>query len=444
MASGALEYDPRAAPIDSRVIAGSPAPQAYPGMAFKEFEKTPDLLADQPHSQQGFGALLTLQDLEQIALQSNPTLVQAKMAVRAAEGEYLQSGLRPNPRIGYTGEDVGIVGTAGQQGASVSQEFLTGGKRRLGQAVASHDLRTARYGWEVQRRRVLNDVRAGYYEVLLAQRTIDVNEQLNGVGEKGVEVAEQLKTAMQFSQADVLQARIEADIARVNLNEARNHHQAAWHRLAAMLGQPQMEAVPLAGDVTADLPQFTREESLRQLLDNSPELSRARSGVQRARCELARQCARRIPNFEVEVAAKYDYATRDTLADVALTLPLPIFDRNQGNIVKAEAELIAARREVQRIDFDLQDRFAAAYEQYGNSRERAEVYSRNIIPNAKEALRLTRIGADEGEFGYVALLTAQRTYFSASLAYLNNLEEFWDRSVQLEGMLLSGGLGPRE
>jgi cobalt-zinc-cadmium efflux system outer membrane protein len=383
---------------------------------------------------------LTLDDLERIALESNPTLVQASMAVQAAQGNYVQAGLYPNPTIRYIADEVGNDGGQGFQGGGVAQEIVTAGKLRLGRAVASHEVVQARLVWETQRRRVLNDVRAGYYDVLLAQKMIEVNEQLLRIGEEGVKATEKLRAAQEVSRADVLQAQIEAESARLNLVEARNFLLSAWRRLAAVLGRPEMDLTPLVGDVEKDLPAFDWKDTLDQVWVQSPELAHARAGIERAQCELARQYAMRVPNLGVGAVVKYDTVSRYTVADVGLSLPLPLFDRNQGRILRAQADLAAARNEVRRVELSLYDRLAAAFEQYATARQRVETYTKTILPNAQKSLDLIRIGYREGEFGYLSLLTAQRTYFGVNLDHLRNLREFRSRCVELEGMLLRGGL----
>lgn len=385
-------------------------------------------------------ARLTLEDLENIALASNPTLAQAGMAVQAAQGVYVQAGLYPNPTLGYLADEIGNDGAQGLQGGFIAQEIVTAGKLRLARAVAGHELRQAQYAWEAQRRRVMNDVRAGYHEVLLAQKKVEVHKQLLDIEEHTLRSSQQLREAKEVSEVDVLQARVEAENAALNLGEAREAHQAAWRRLAAVLGRPEMEPVALVGDVTQGLPAITWEESLARLLTQSPELAHARAGLQRAQCELARQCAERIPNFEMGSAVKYDTATQFAVVDLELGVPLTIFNRNQGNILRAQAALAAAHQEVRRVELDLRHRLAAAYEQYVNARRRAEAYTKSILPNARKSLDLTSVGYREGEFPYLTLLTAQRTFYDITLKYLSSLEELWARSVELEGLLLRGGL----
>jgi len=385
---------------------------------------------------------LSLRDLEQIALRHNPTLVQAGMAVRAAEGRYVQAGLYPNPALGYAGGDMGLEGTSGQQGVVVGQEIVTGGKLRLGRAVASHEVQQARHGWEVQRRRVMTSVRMGYYEVLLAQMVVDTYERLVRVAEQGAEVTRRLREAQEVSEAALLQARIEAEQEKLALAEARSRHRTVWGQLAAVLGQPDLQPCPLIGDLTQSLPTLDREETLAGLLTRSPELARARSGVERARCQLALERALRKPNLETEVWVKHDETTMETLADVSVGVALPLFDRNQGNIASAQARLVAADREVRRLELDLYSRFAEAFDSYANARRQVATYTNTILPNARTSLELVRTGYREGEFGYLELLNAQRTLFNVNLSYLANLRELWIRAIELEGLLIHGGLDP--
>ena len=433
-----------------RFVADQPLPDALPTLEDPEPTKpepTPPPPAAVPLREPALppareipADALTLDDLVEFAMESNPTLMQATAAVQAAEGRYVQSGLYPNPTIAYQGVDMGLDGTSGQQGMAVSQAVVTSNKRIWAMAVAESEIQQAQLAWESQRRRVVNGIRSGYYDVLLAQRTIDVNNELVRIGKRGVELAERRLAARQISKAEVLQIQIESQMAELGLNQAKNRHDSAWRRLTAVLGKPEMQPQPLAGEVDKDLPQFDWRDTLDHLLTQSPELAQSLAAVETARNTLALQCARRVPNFQVATGVKYDESARFTLADVEISVPIPVFNRNQGNIMAAQSNLAAAQNEVRRLELQLRDRLAEAFEQYANASRQVEVYSGSIVPNAEESLRLANIGYQAGHFGYLTLLTAQRTYFGVSLEYLESLKMFWARSVELEGMLLSGGL----
>jgi len=383
---------------------------------------------------------MTLAELEEMAERGNPTLAQAAARVQAARAQCLQVGLYPNPVVGYQGSEIGNEGRAGQQGGFIGQEVVTAGKLRWNRAVASQEIRQAEYAWEAQRFRVLTDVRRGFYEVLVAQRTVELAEQLLGIGERGVKAAEQLVKAEEVARADVLQARIESDSARILLEKARNRYTGAWRNLAAVVGDPALRPTALAGSLQDGLAQFTWEDTLNRLLAESPQLAGAQAGVARAQAALSRECAGRVPNLDLQAGVQYDNATRDTFASVQVGVPIPIYNRNQGNIRRAQAELAAAQHEVRRVQLALEQRLAAVFEQYATAHHQVEKYNRDIMPNAEESLKLVSAGYRQGEFSYLVLLTAQRTYFQTSLAYLEALRDLRGATAILEGNLLSDSL----
>ena len=215
-----------------------------------------------------------------------------------------------------------------------------------------------------------------------------------------------------------------------------------WRRLAAVLGRPDTLPAPLAGDLEGELPAVTWEDAIARLLQESPELAEARAGVQRARAAVAQQCAERTPNVDLRGALQYNNASGNTIAGLEVGMALPIHNRNQGNIARAEAQLIAACREVDRVQLALQERMAGVFEQYANAREEVEKYGRDILPNAKTSLDLVHNGYRQGQVDYLTLLTAQRTYFRVNLAYLESMRQYRTSRVAIDGLLLSGGLRP--
>jgi len=207
-----------------------------------------------------------------------------------------------------------------------------------------------------------------------------------------------------------------------------------------VMGVPGMEPVALVDGLQKPARELDWHGAMGRLMAESPELAEARSGVQRARCARQRACAGRIPNFDVAGAVRYNNSSEYTVATVEVGLPLMIFDRNQGNILKADAELAAACREVERVELVLQDRLADAFRQYASAKQQVERYAKQILPDARASLDLVRLGYEQGEFGYLEMLTAQRTYFRVNLAYVESLRQLWTNTARIEGMLVTGGL----
>lgn len=413
---------------------------------------------NRPHAA-GPGQPLTLADLEAIALGNNPTLALAAARVAAARGNAFQTGLWRNPVVGYQGNDIGNEGRAGQQGMFVEQEFDTGGKLRLSRLTAEQVARRREYELVAQRFRVLNDVRTQFYEALTAQRQTELSRQRLKLLEKSADETERLFKVEEASRIEVLQIRIEVGQARLVAETTANRYEVALRRLAAVLGTPEQLPAPLAGDaawerlaaapdapgkapVPPKLPVREWPSALALLLGSSPELLAASAGIREAQWALDRAQAEPIPNVTVQAGAQYDNATRDTFANVQLGVPLPVFNRNQGGIAKAAADLTAAQRRFASVQLALHTRLAEAFERYANARRQVEGYLSDIVPKALEARGIIdKYYRKERDLpALLAYLSSQRTLFEAQLAYLNAVKELHQSVIAIDGLVLTGSL----
>ena len=242
---------------------------------------SPAVPAAEPAPVQAAGtAPLTLADLEQMALRGNPTLAQAAANVEASRGRAMQSGLYPNPTVGYTSELIGVEGTAGElQGLFIDQTIVTAGKLRLNRAKFGQEVSQMEAQALAQEYRVLNGVRTRYYQLLAMQRVLDVRAELLKVADDAVTTTEQLKNVGAANKPDVLQAHIEARQEKVALENARALYEAARQQLAAYVGQPCLPPGRLEGDLEAAgaLPDY--DAALAHLLEASPELQVAQAEV---------------------------------------------------------------------------------------------------------------------------------------------------------------------
>ncbi len=387
---------------------------------------------------------ITVEELLALAMGNNPTLAQAAQQVAALRGKWLQAGLYPNPAVGYLGDDLGAGGTAGKQGATFSQQLVTAGKLRLDRAVVAHEIAQAPHAWELQLRRVQNDVRAAAYRVMAAQRHIGLHEQIAQISREALRATEQLYQAKEVAHVDVLKAQIEYHTAELMLQSVHNDHRRLCRQLAILVGLPEMESVRLHDELDRPPPDWSWDDVWHRLRGESPERAKALTAVERAECELARQCAGRVPDVEVQALVVYDHTIPQTTAAAAVGVPLPIFDRNQGKIRQAQAELSAARREVERVELAIRYRLADVWRQFDDARSRAARYREEILPVARKSLELTQAAYSKGELGYLELLTAQHMFYTTAEEHARAVEELWVAAVQIDELLLSGGLEPVE
>jgi len=377
---------------------------------------------------------------EKLALENNPTLAVAWARISAARGRQIQSGLYPNPTVGYVAEDIGEEGTAGQHGGFVSQQFITGKKLQLNRAVGSREVREQRFLFQAQELRVLNDVRLRFYDVLVAQHRLALTEELVRVSGQVAGATRQLLEAQQVAESDLLQAEIEAEEAQILASNARNETDEAWRRLAAAIGLSAITQTPLSGSLDDNLPLYDWESAYATVVAQHPDLSAASARVERARLAIARARRENVPDVTVMAMAMHMDQTGDDVVGVQAGVPLPVFNKNQGRIMEACSELVAAQNDIRRIELELQERLAAAYRQYANARQQADRYRGEMIPRAQRSLDLVSLGYREGQVDFVALLTGQRTYIRVNLAYIDALAELRQAEVMIEGQLLADSL----
>ena len=385
---------------------------------------------------------LSVVDLEQMALTSNPSLARAQARVAAAQGNWVQVGLMPNPTVGYSGQQLGSDGRAEQQGVMTSQEIVRGGKLRLNREVAAQEIAKAQQELAVQQQRVVTDVRLTFYDILVAKAQLDVALDLERIADEGINAAEALLRAKEVSRADLLQAQLERENAQIITQNSRNRFNAAWQGLAAVVGRSHMEPVPVTGDLEAPRGEFSWDGTLQQLLGRSPRISVAVAEIERSRWALQRARVEPRPNVTVDglVNVIDNGINGDPDGALLVTLPLPVWNKNQGRIAQASAEVIAAERGLEQLELQLQRQLAPVYERYANARYQVDRYRTKILPVARESLELTRKSYQAGETNYVSLLTVQRTNSQTNLNYIQSLRELRMAEIELEGLLLRDSL----
>lgn len=398
-------------------------------------------ITDEHLSRPADSPLLSLEELQQLAITGNPTLRQAQANLQQAQGNWLQAGLYPNPVVGYNG--TGNNGPFDAQGGFISQNIVTANKLGLNRDVASHDVQRAQWEAEAQRIRVINEIRIRYVTVLGAQRQVAVAEDLLRVADQGVKISEQLLQGEQVSKADVLQARLQRNQTTLILQNARFRESMAWKQLGNVIGWPNLPIRPLEGTLEEEFPEVDWSFAWQQLLNENPLLQAARSRAAAAVVQVHREEVQPIPDLQV-MGNIWNDAIRppSVMYGLNIGVALPIFDRNQGNITAAIGELHAAQSEVSRLELSLRDRLAETFQRYQSARNQVQAYRETILPTANENLSLTLNAYEEGEFDFVRVLTARRDLFQANIDYVTALTELNIAMIEIQGMQLTGGLEP--
>jgi cobalt-zinc-cadmium efflux system outer membrane protein len=392
---------------------------------------------------------VTLGELEQLALQNNPTATAAAAAIEAARGRTRQAGAWPNPVIGYSGEELksGDLDRRGEHGFFVEQTVPLGGKLRLSRNVFEKTITQAEALRDLQRLRILSSVRQTFYAVLLAERRVAVQERLAALASEAVGVTAQLFNVGAADRPDHLEIEIESRRAQLQLNRSKNDVVALRAHLAALTGVREIAGRPIAGSIDAAIPELARDQIVRAVLDQSPELAAARAELERTRAVTARERRETFPDLFLRGGAAYNRERGDDTGRpigwegaVEAGISVPLFNRNKGGIAAARAEEVRAQAEVTRLELVLETRAASQFARYLTALRDAEAYRLEILPRAEEAYKLYLARYREMAAAYPQVLVAQRTLFEMSDEYFENLTDAWRSALQLQGLLAGDGL----
>ena len=381
----------------------------------------------------------SIADIESVALQQNPAILQASASAHKAMGYRNQVGRKPNPVVGYQGSQLADEGTD-QHAAFVEQDIVLGDKLRKNERVLNQEIQSQLWEVETQRFRVLTDIRQRFYEALAAQRRMELATEFEVVAVKGVGIAEARMNAKEGTRPEILQAEIQLKQIQLQRRQAAAAFNGAWKQLMATAGMPNVEPGSLDG-VLADSAESRDWNAITsQILASSPELQGARARLARARANIDRQQAQAIPNLSLMVGAGHDNSTNSGMLNTQVGLPLPIHNRNQGNIAAAQAEFCRASQDVRRTELSIETRLAEVARDFESAAAAVDQYQQEILPRAAETLTLAEEAYKAGEFDFLQVLIARRTYFDANLELVAAQVSLAKASVLIDGQVLSGGL----
>ncbi len=401
--------------------------------------------AQSPASEQ---KTMTLEELEHMALLNNPAFAQSAANIHAVQGSKKQSGLYPNPSVGYQGEQIrGGSFHGGEQGFFVQQDVVLGGKLGLNRTIFDQELKQAETEAEEQKMRVVTNVRMSYIQALAAQQMLELRQNLGQLAADAVQTSHQLANVGQADAPDVLEAEVEAQQAALAVTAAEQNQQRIWKALSAVVGNPRLPLMRLEGKLEDTSP-VDADELVEEIANRSPAVRIAELGVTRAEAALARAKRESIPDLQIrggmqqngELLSPPNGRPVGLQGFAEVGVRIPIFNRNQGNIALAKADVERAKREVERVKLVLRERAASVVQTYTFSQTAVDRYKNQMIPRAQKAYELYAEKYHDMAAAYPQVLIAQRTLMQLQVSYLSALETFATSSVSLQSYLLTDGL----
>ncbi len=386
----------------------------------------------------------TLEALQDLAQENNPTLMQAAAAVDMARGVQRQATLYPNPQLGYLRTDGDTATATRTTGVFFGQEIVTGKKIDKARQAEGWEVERTNWNYQAQTIRVMNDVHLRYLDVLGAQESLNLSGKLLRTAQQSQAATERLFAGKQVAKGDVLQARIQLKTVVIAQREAQARLDAAWSQLLNVVGCPDLAWAPFSEKLVSEIPELDWESSWETLVSTSPLLRAAEARAQHFQNQYRLERANALPNVNLQVVAERDHVQQFSTVSTLVSMPIPVINRNQGNIFRAAAETREAASEIERTRLALRDQLAETFRRYQAARAQVEELQTDILPDAEENMDLALVAYRAAEVSFLSVLTAQRTRFEANLAYVEAWTELRKVATEIDGLLLTGGLNPAE
>ncbi|MBY0401380.1 TolC family protein [Myxococcota bacterium] len=351
------------------------------------------------------------------ALEGSPGLASTAYEIRRREALAIQANLIPNPTLSLDVED--FIGPSQQKSYGYQQTTLSlaqlvelGGKRGARRRLADRDRDVATWDFETRRVAVLADTTKAFLFLLALQERQKLLQDLERIAAEMLRSVASTVRAGAVSPVEEDRAQVNLDRVRLDVAQVENDLEVARALLAASWGQSQASFDRATGDLWT-LPPTPNESTLLAVVQESPELARWDAEIAQREAAVALERSARIPSVEVSLAGRHHELGNVGGVVAGITIPMPLFNRNQGNILAARQQIVRARAEQQQADVSVRSALASSFQAFVIASRQVETLRDQIIPRAGRVFEKTRKGYATGLFRYVEVLDAQRTLFGA-------------------------------
>ncbi|KTD32245.1 HelC protein [Legionella nautarum] len=385
---------------------------------------------------------LTFKQALDIAYRNNPELQAEIDKARAMRGFFIQSGLYPNPQLTLTAENFGGSGSyssyeAAETTASITQPIPLGNRLFYQQKATYGDYLASLAQIQVYKATLYMSVGMTYVDALYAGQWHQVTKKLTRLNQEIVAAIDRRVKAGAGAELDLRLAQVRLGDARIQEKKAGRDALAQRAKLSRLLGDGLRVDRPL---VDKGLPDVTLKWSqLIKKLPQSPQLQQLHIQLQAKRATITAVKKAVWPDLNIQLGGRH-FEDDDSNALVASAYAqVPVFDRNQGKILTAEAQYTQTAHMYQGARLDVRQNAYIVFLQAQQSHYEANLVTSSLLPLARKSINLAQEGYKMGRYTYIELSLALNTLFEEERHYQQAHADFHKTLIQLTGLL---GLHP--
>lgn len=358
---------------------------------------------------------LTLDDALRSARELSPELAAARWGTDIAAGERIQAGVLPNPELSWEVEDTRRRSQTTT--VTLSQPIELGGKRGARIALSERDQAVAALELERRQNALHADVTAAFHDAARAQERLELAGQSLRLTERGLQVVQGRVRAGTASPIEATRAQVQVSQVRLEQQRAEQAVTVAHQQLAAAIGIAQA-GFDRVEPLTNSLSPVPASEPLLDRLAQTADVRLASLQIDQSEAALGVARSQRIPDLTLSIGSQYDRAERERVNVLGVSVPLPLFDRNQGNVLAAARRADQSRDLRNGTELRVRSEVVQALAQWRSAGNEVRSFETSILPAAQQAVDVATRGFERGKFGFLDVLDAQRTLVEARTQYL--------------------------
>ena len=378
---------------------------------------------------------LTLDEAMSLAGAANPTVRAKEFEVQAVGANEITAALRPNPSANFLAEQFGSGNVAVTQYTfNVGQPIELGGKRQ--RRIDSARAATKVTGLELAdlRRQLIFQVKKSFSDILVAREALALTEQnLTALDE--LERVQRLRAEKgDISGLELLRIEVERFAFERDTADVRQALRAAKIALRTAVGQERIaEQFEIVGELTFPEVARSRSELYRMALDARPDLRAAQAAREKARADIS--LAKANAWGDVTPQIEYQRIGPDNTIGFGFSLPIKLFDRNQGEIARTQAEAKRAEATREALLAQALAEVDLALAAVTTERAKVSLLRDTYLPKIKQARDTVEFAYQRGGVTLLDYLDAQRNYREKSLEYFRSLGNYHTAIYQLESAI---------
>jgi cobalt-zinc-cadmium efflux system outer membrane protein len=375
---------------------------------------------------------LALEDALNLALNANPEIAVALREREAIEGIKTQAAVRPNPSISTLMQDTRSA--TRETTLQINQEFELGNKRdaRIEAAETLYSKAEAELG--NKRSKIHANVIVAFYGVLAAQERLNLAKSSLEIANLALDAASKRVKAGKSSPVEETKSKIAESAAKIELGQATSQLNSSRKLLTALWGNSLPVFDHADGDVTV-VPETGALNELSAMLENAPAVKLAKLEINTREAVTKIERSKSTPNVTISAGIVNNQDLGLNQALIGLSVPIPVFDRNQGNLQEAISRKYKAEDELIALKNQLGVNLAGQHERLNAARQASESLRTEILPSAQSAFYAANKGFTAGKFNFLDVLDAQRTLVQAKSQYIQALLEAHQAVAEIERIL---------